>query len=145
MTAATTATKRGAAAEAWALLFEFFTREKPRWAALASEFELSMSQAHALSLLAPDRPLTMSELAHALVCDASNVTGIVDRLEARGLIVRRPAEHDRRVKLLCVTDAGAELRERALQRLFEPPDEIARLSAADQRALRDVLRRALAR
>ena len=43
----------------------------------------------------------MSALAHALHCDNSNVTGIVDRLEAAGLVERRAAEHDRRVKTSC--------------------------------------------
>ena len=110
-----------------------------------AEFDLSEAQGRALSLLEPGRPLAMSELAEALSCDASNVTGIVDRLEARGLIERRPAEHDRRVKMLVVTEQGAELRRRALERFFEPPPAIAALSAADQRTLRDILRRALAR
>ena len=36
-------------------------------------------------------------------CDNSNVTGIADRLEAAGLVERRPAEHDRRVKTLVLT------------------------------------------
>ena len=45
----------------------------------------------------------MSELANALFCDNSNVTGIVDRLEERGLVRREAAEGDRRVKLLVLT------------------------------------------
>ena len=52
----------------------------------------------------------MSALAAALQCDNSNVTGIVDRLEAQGLVERRPAAHDRRVKTLVVTTEGVELR-----------------------------------
>lgn len=42
-----------------------------------------------LSLLG--RPLPMRALAELLGCDASNVTGIVDRLEARGLVRREAA------------------------------------------------------
>jgi DNA-binding MarR family transcriptional regulator len=123
------------------LLFEFFKAQKPRFAALAEEFDLSDSQAHALYLL--EHPRSMGELAHLLSSDASNVTGIVDRLEGRGLIERRPSALDRRVKLLVLTEAGAELRARALGRFSEAPPGIAKLSAADQRALRDILRRAL--
>ena len=48
----------------------------------------------------------MSGLAELLFCDASNVTGIADRLEARGLIERRSAGGDRRVKVLALTSAG---------------------------------------
>jgi DNA-binding MarR family transcriptional regulator len=132
-----------AAREAWALMFELFVQQKPRHIAMAAEFDLSPMQAFALRLLEPGRPLPMSDLAEALHCDASNVTGIVDRLEARGLIARQGADHDRRVKMLVVTDEGAELRKRLLERIAEPPPPIAALSAADQRSLRDILRRAL--
>lgn len=123
-------------------MFELFVRQKPRHIAIAAEFDLSPMQAFALRLLEPGMPLAMSDLAEALHCDASNVTGIVDRLEARGLIARRGADHDRRVKMLVVTEKGAALRKRLLARLSEPPPEIAALSATDQRALRDILRRA---
>ncbi len=61
-------------------------------------------------------------------------------LESRGLIERIANPTDRRVKMIAVTKAGAELRQRLLDRLSEPPDFIAELSQADQRALRDILR-----
>lgn len=131
------------AREAWALMFELFVQQKPRHIAMAAEFDLSPMQAFALRLLEPGQPLPMSDLAEALHCDASNVTGIVDRLEARGLIERRGADHDRRVKMLVVTDKGATLRTRLLERISEPPPPIASLTAADQRSLRNILRRAL--
>ena len=47
--------------------------------------------------------LPMHEIASLLACDSSNVTGIVDRLEARGLVTRRTAERDRRVKQILPT------------------------------------------
>ena len=142
---ASTAARRSdaAASEAWLLLFEFFKAQKPRLALLEDEFELSGSQAHALYVLG--EPRSMGELAQLLLCDASNVTGIVDRLEQRGLIERHPSEHDRRVKMLVLTPQGAELRERALARFAEPPPGIAALPREQQRALRDILRRALER
>ena len=67
----------------------------------------------------------MSELAEALNCDNSNVTGIVDRLEDRGLVERRSATHDRRVKMLVVTPRGAELRAQLAERLDEAPEPLA--------------------
>jgi MarR family transcriptional regulator, organic hydroperoxide resistance regulator len=131
------------AAEAWALMQRLFGPQRKRFMALAAEHELSPPQLGALKALHPGRPLAMSELAGILGCDNSNVTGIVDRLEYRGLVERRPAEHDRRVKLLVLTEAGRELRDELGDRLHAPPEALADLSVADQRALRDILARAL--
>src|SRR3954453_22636440 len=84
------------ASEAWALMHELFHASRRGFLAVASEFDLSPPQVRALGVLDPDRPVPMSELAGALHCDNSNVTGIVDRLEDRGLVERRSAAHDRR-------------------------------------------------
>jgi DNA-binding MarR family transcriptional regulator len=124
-------------------MHELFHASKRRFHAVASEFELSPPQVRALGVLDPGRPVPMSELAEALHCDNSNVTGIVDRLEDRGLVERRSATHDRRVKMLAVTERGAAVRERLAERLQEAPEPLARLSPEDQRALRDIMRRAL--
>ena len=85
----------------------------------------------------------MSELAQALFCDNSNVTGIVDRLEERGLVRREPAKGDRRVKLLVLTKEGERMRVEITKRMAEPPPPIASLSEKDQRQLRDILKRAV--
>jgi DNA-binding MarR family transcriptional regulator len=139
------ATRRRAspASEAWALMHELFHASRRRFLAVASEFDLSPPQVRALGVLDPERPVPMSELAEALHCDNSNVTGIVDRLEDRGLVERRSATHDRRVKMLAVTERGAEVREQLAERLEQAPGPLARLSPEDQRALRDIMRRAL--
>jgi DNA-binding MarR family transcriptional regulator len=129
--------------EAQKLFFEIGMDHRGRVGASLVELGLTFSQAHALRLLDPERPLPMSSLADKLFCDASNVTGIADRLEARGLVERRSAEGDRRVKALTLTTDGVELRDRVLEIMSEPPAAIAALSAADQRTLRDVLRRAV--
>ncbi len=102
------------AREAWALLWEIMQANKPRFMALAQELGLSPVQLHALRLIDADDEVQMSSLAGKLFCDNSNVTGIVDRLEARGLIRRRPAEHDRRVKLLGLTPEGERVRSTAI-------------------------------
>jgi MarR family transcriptional regulator, organic hydroperoxide resistance regulator len=136
--------RRTPADEAWSLVAQLFFSNKARFLAIAAEYELAPMQAHALRLLEPGRELPMSALADSLYCDASNVTGIVDRLEARGLIERRSADRDRRVKMLAVTPAGQELRDELLERLFTAPPSVSGLSLDDQRALRDILRRALA-
>ena len=131
------------AQEAWGLLWQIMQANKPRFMALAQELGLAPMQLHALRLMEPDAEIAMSSLAGLLFCDASNVTGIVDRLEARGLIERRPSPQDRRVKLLVLTDEGVRVRESATRQMSQPPPEIAALPVEHQRALRDALRAAL--
>lgn len=143
MATAPTSTRTPPASEAWALMHELMMSMKGRFFAVAAEFELSPPQVMALRSLDPGRPMPMSELAGVMACDNSNVTGIVDRLETRGLVERRASEHDRRVKMLAVTEAGAALREQLMARMYEAPEALAALSPEDQRALRDLLRRAL--
>ncbi len=139
-----TAARLSPAGEVWQLLHQLFMTQKPRFMAIAAEFDLWPPQIMALQRLQPDRPLAMSELAGLLGCDNSNVTRIIDRLGDRGLVERRSALHDRRLKMVHVTDAGVALRERLMERLYaEVPEPIASLSREDQRTLRDLLRRAL--
>jgi MarR family transcriptional regulator, organic hydroperoxide resistance regulator len=130
-------------AEAWSLLQELMRGQRGRLASIAADFDLAPAQVRALGALEPGRPCPMSDLAQALRCDNSNVTGIVDRLEARGLVARRTGERDRRVKMVEVTPAGDRLRARVRERLREPPPALAGLREEDARALCDVLRRAL--
>ena len=134
-----------AAHEAQRLFFQIGMEQRAKVGAQLGELGLGFAQAHALRMLDPEEPLPMSALAERLFCDASNVTGIVDRLESRGLVERGSAEGDRRVKALTLTAAGVELRGRVLAVMNEPPDAIASLSVADQRALRDILARAIER
>src|SRR4051794_1466469 len=96
--------------QAWRLVLELFLAQRARLLAIAQEFGLSPPQAIALRQLEPGRPMTMGEVAHALQCDNSNVTGIADRLEAAGLAERRPHGRDRRVKTLVLTEKGERIR-----------------------------------
>jgi DNA-binding MarR family transcriptional regulator len=130
------------AREAWILMRDIAFVMKERIFAMTSEFDLAPMQVHALRTLEPGQEIPMSALAGTLHCDPSNITGITDRLEARGLIERRSAPHDRRLKLLALTPEGEAVRERISESIDTPPAEIESLSRADQRALRDLLRRA---
>jgi MarR family transcriptional regulator, organic hydroperoxide resistance regulator len=137
------ARKRGTASEAWVLFFELFGRYRPRWLAIMGEHGLKPPMVHALQEL--DEPKPMGKLAVSLHCDNSNITWIVDRLEERGYVERRPDPGDRRVKLIALTLEGRSVRDQITERIAEAPEEIKSLSVADQRTLRDVLRRALDR
>src|SRR5580693_8984239 len=121
VTLASTSSKSSPAEEAWSLLGQLMMSQRRRFLAVASELNLHPAQAGALMQMEPDRPVPMNELATLLHCDNSNVTGIVDRLEARGLVERRPYEPDRRVKHIALTPLGAELRERVREHMSAAP------------------------
>ncbi|WP_051971074.1 MarR family winged helix-turn-helix transcriptional regulator [Kitasatospora azatica] len=79
------------------------------FAGAAGRHGLSSSQAKALGVVTEAVP--MRALAGRLGCDASNVTGIVDRLETLGFARREAASTDRRVKIVTITDPGREVLE----------------------------------
>jgi len=67
---------------------------------------LSLVHLHVLTVLEADGPLAMSKLAEALDVSVASATGIVDRMEQRGLVERRREPDDRRVVLVHPTDKG---------------------------------------
>ena len=128
--------------QAWALLLQIgFELVSAHFAAAVAELDLAPSQARALHELDLERPISMRELAERLKSDPSNVTGLIDRLEARGLVERRPDPTDRRIKGLALTSAGAQLRGRLFARLYSAPPSIAALPERELAGLRDVLQR----
>jgi DNA-binding MarR family transcriptional regulator len=131
-----------AAREAWMLLFQLFRSQRREMMTLHSDFRLNPAQVHLLLNLEPGVGVPMSELAEALACDASYITGLVDKLQDRGLVQRLPSPGDRRVKLISLTPEGADTRERLLERCSRPPPFIAALSDSDKTALRDIFLRA---
>jgi DNA-binding MarR family transcriptional regulator len=133
------------ACNAWQLLVQLFFAQRAHLPLLAAELQLSPAQCHVLHLIEPDRPLPMARLAETLACDASNVTGLVDRLESRGLVRRRPAAEDRRVKVLVLTATGSRLRSQLLELMSTPPAMLDRLSVSEHRALVRILTRLLER
>jgi DNA-binding MarR family transcriptional regulator len=126
------------AGEAWDLLAALVY--PPPFLAIAQESGLRPAAFGALRVL--DEPRAMSEIAAYLRCDNSNVTGIVDGLESRGLAERTASPADRRVKLIALTAGGRRLRARLMREARRPPAWLERLSAADQQVLCDLLRRA---
>jgi DNA-binding MarR family transcriptional regulator len=126
------------AAEAWGLLVPLVY--PPRFIEIAHKLGVTAPLLGALRFL--EQPQPMGRMAELLRCDPSNVTGIVDALEERGLAERKPSEADRRVKVVELTARGRKLRSRALEEMYKPPAWIEGLSATDQRKLRDILRRA---
>ena len=148
MEAATKAMEREAgpdaeAAAAWRLFLRLFESERPRIMALYRESGLTPPQLMTLRRVREEGQMPMSEVARWLACDASNVTGIVDRLEERGFLRRRPSRDDRRVTMLELTRKGSTLAQRLDERMSTPPEALLNLGREDQRRLRLILERAV--
>jgi DNA-binding MarR family transcriptional regulator len=109
---------------------------KDHISSLAAEFELSLSQLDALKNL--EEPCSQRELAQCLHFDASNVTDIVDRLEARGLVTRTIDPNDRRVRRLVLTDKGEAVRRELFDRAVSQ-GPLNALSSTEQVRLRNLL------
>jgi DNA-binding MarR family transcriptional regulator len=124
---------------AWQLLMKFFFAQRRHLPSYGTPLDLSPVQCHVLHLIEPGRPLPMNRLADTLSCDASNVTGLVDRLESRGLVRRLPSTEDRRVKVLQLTASGSKLRTQLLRQMAGRSRPRARLSAEQRRTLVEIL------
>lgn len=131
-------------AEAHALsrrLFQVAERARADFAAVVGELGLTPLQARALLWL--EEPSAMRGLADHLACDASNVTGLADRLANLGL-VERVTGPDRRVKLLRLTPRGVALRNDLADRVARGSTVTAKLSATERRQLGRLLDKLLA-
>lgn len=128
--------------EAWTLLLRLLRADESALLGVWAEFDLTSAQGDLLCSLEPGQSAPMVALARSLHCHDSNVTGLVDKLERRGLIERQSDPNDRRVKLIALTKAGETFRDQLLERLFEPLPFIAVLNVRDKIALRDIFLRA---
>lgn len=91
-------------------------------------------------LMAANQPLSLSELAAKLTCVRSNVTQLVDRLEADGLVKRTDDPSDRRGVRAEATPLGRERQAAGLVVVNQIHEDVAkRLSDVDQSALKRAL------
>ena len=100
----------------WNLL-QVSMRAKHSLIRLAEKHDLSIMQLYTLCSMEAGQPMPMNSISCFLSCDASNVTGIVDRLLARALIVRQESAVDRRVKMITLTKSGNDLKQKILAEL----------------------------
>lgn len=91
---------------------EYRLREHVKSRLKQEGISVSHAQSGILFLLKENGSLPMSELGRRLDVDASAVTGLVDRLEKGGFVVREPHATDRRVNLVTITGTGAAEAER---------------------------------
>ncbi|MFF0775703.1 MarR family winged helix-turn-helix transcriptional regulator [Nonomuraea wenchangensis] len=130
-----------ASTDAERAMFDFVDAYDRAYETAALEHGLSVAQACVLGRLT--REIGMRELADELGCDASNITQIISRLEARDLVRRRPHPNDRRSRQIVRTDDGI-----ALYAAFEKSfgfarSAVANLTAHEQDQLVTLLRKAL--
>lgn len=103
---------------------------------------LKVRQYSVLALACGDPAPTQTEVSSFLVLDPSQVVGIVDDLEQRGAVERRPGAHDRRSKTVRATADGRRLFAEARSLLSESTaDSLAALTAEEQDQLNELLRR----
>ena len=76
----------------------------------AEQHQLQLRDYIVLSALEMTPNLTQGELGKTLGLDKTTLMSQLDRLERRGLVVRRPAPHDRRARIPEITEAGNALR-----------------------------------
>ena len=120
----------------------FFSAEnQARFHGAADELGISPPMLKALLELRPGDAVAMRDLAERWQCDASFVTVTCDGLEARGLVRRRIADHDRRVRMVELTPEGAEALDWAAGEVFGPRAGFDALTADEQVTLATLLRK----
>jgi DNA-binding MarR family transcriptional regulator len=118
----------------------FFSAEnQKRFHGTADELGLSLPMLKALLELEPGSGLSMRSLAEMWNCDASFVTVVVDGLERRGLVERRVADYDRRIKSVELTPEGVATRQRALDAVYAPRAGFLALTSTEQVELAGLL------
>jgi DNA-binding MarR family transcriptional regulator len=126
-----------ARAEVVEFLFAYVDRLRVHFEGVAKNYDLTPVQAKLL--LGLGEPAPMRSVSDLLCCDPSNITGVVDRLEERGLIQRTEDANDRRVKILQATAAGRKLRDAFVAELFADVPGMAQLTRAQVAELKNAL------
>ncbi|GLZ31916.1 MarR family transcriptional regulator [Lentzea sp. NBRC 105346] len=124
-------------AEVVALLGRITDRYIREYETAAARHGITPQQAKAL--LALEEPLPMRRVAERVGVEPSNITGIVDRLQTRGLVERQADPTDRRIKLIATTDAGKSAAADLRGHLRFASDPLVALTEPQRRALRDLL------
>jgi DNA-binding MarR family transcriptional regulator len=142
-TATATATRPATSVEAeiGELLVRLLSSARDHFMSGLAEMDLTPPQGFALHHL--EEPLPMRQLAIAMGYDASHITGIIDKLEALGLVERQPDPRDRRIKLLVTTARGREVQRLIQHRVFDRQPILDRLDPDERRQLLALLRQAV--
>ncbi|MFE7836579.1 MarR family winged helix-turn-helix transcriptional regulator [Streptomyces sp. NPDC057474] len=92
-------------------IFQLARAHRARAAAMLREMDLHPGQELLLMQLLDRDGQTQSELLESVGLDHSTVSKSLRRMQDAGLLIREPAEHDRRVMVVHLTDQGRAMRE----------------------------------
>ncbi len=98
----------------WFRLVRLNTRSRMAVANRLRAFDLSVPQCDVLTTLTENEGLSQQELAARLYVTKGNISGLIDRLVASGLVERRSLEGDRRSHAIFLTPAGREMAKRGI-------------------------------
>ena len=98
-------------------------KKKNHHAIVNAGLKITMEQLAILEVLNFHGDMNMTELSHTVWKQNANVTRIVDKLERRQLLERKPLEGDRRAYLLCITEKGEQLFKKAFPIIAEVYDD----------------------
>ncbi len=131
----TSAAKENAAATAWRRIFDYIVSTAPERVAVLDRLGLTPAESRALHSLDPKAGRSMRSLADEWMCDPSNATWLVDRLEHQGLARRIAKDGDRRVKAVVLTAKGKRIRSELIASQYTPPRDLVALPQRDLEAL----------
>jgi DNA-binding MarR family transcriptional regulator len=121
-------------------LFQVAISTKHELMSIAEKYKLSVMQLYTLCLLDSKTSMPMNSLSSTLHCDASNVTGIVDRLLGQKYIIRAENPDDRREKMIKLTAKGAKLCAKISEEINRtPPINVSQLSEKQKAQLSEIL------
>ncbi len=124
-------------------LIEFLLLSKKSLIEIGARSSLSSMQVLTLMLLSHPRPMNSFKIIFN--CDASNITGIIDSLEHKGLVSRFNDNHDRRIKLIKLESKGANLRNRFIKQLTDKHSYIiGKLTPAEVKTFTTLLKKVIA-
>jgi len=107
-------------------------------AEVGHRLKLSRVEYTVLTLAAENPGGSLARIARALCVTPPHVTAVVDRLEARSLVTRKPSHEDRRTQTLNATDAGMALARKATERILAAERQLP-LSVGEQAILAELL------
>ncbi len=119
-----------------------YQRHMAIFAAAMGDLDLTSMQFAALVKLRDCTAVTQTELGRLTGMDRATISGVVARLQKRGLVRFAVDPADRRSRIIALTDAGATLLGQALQRVDQVTEQtLAPVGAAETNMLRETLRR----
>jgi DNA-binding MarR family transcriptional regulator len=117
-------TKQPLSEQFYFALVAFLLQAKQQVVAISGELGLTSVQALTLLMVDSITAPSMSSLCKLYDCDASNITGIIDGLEQKGLVSRQPHPTDRRIKIIRLEPAGKQIQTNIIRHLVKNSDHL---------------------